>query len=284
MNRPTPLQSISFPRSGFHLLMRHVMDYFGEPWRWCDNNQCCQDIPCQQAHTILQKNHDFTLNTPVVAGRPYVIQYRRPYPAICSWFELDFPERLTAGEVEAWHRFAVEKALFFANLLARWSAIAPPSALFLPYERLMGDPGGWIQGLIAAMSPEPVDADRLAEVSANLSRVRLAPPKDMVHRGPEGRRPGATRGTVTYWEAEGFKPRQDTGFPFHDPDHARFLEQLASWQAGCLVPEARRGRLALALRAAGIEPLDDLDIRQGPPPLVRALVAQVKGPQAARQQ
>jgi hypothetical protein len=78
------VQGVSFPRSGHHLLVKCVKQYFGKRLGYCGNVFRGQDFLSDGI--TLQKNHDFDLILPISSDARYLIQYRHPLEAIASWY------------------------------------------------------------------------------------------------------------------------------------------------------------------------------------------------------
>lgn len=70
---------ISFPRSGQHLfqrLLKHIYNYYGKDFTYCEYYNCCRIIPCKKK-CIFQKNHDFKLNLKLKLDEKFIILYRK---------------------------------------------------------------------------------------------------------------------------------------------------------------------------------------------------------------
>ena len=87
---PSPLRyvaCISYPRSGHHLTVRVLQQYFKHDFKYCQfyNSQegnCCQSFPCTDESVRMTKNHDMELNRPNAVGLqkqpevPYLVLIR----------------------------------------------------------------------------------------------------------------------------------------------------------------------------------------------------------------
>lgn len=70
---------VSFPRSGQHLmerLLKHIYNYYGKEYSYCDYYNCCSKIPCNKK-CLFQKNHDFLLNLNLKIDENFLILYRK---------------------------------------------------------------------------------------------------------------------------------------------------------------------------------------------------------------
>ncbi len=98
-----PVQSVSFPRSGHHLLERTLSAYFSTRI-YCDYYECCRSIPCARDYPF-RKNHDMEGTLPNDASGTYVIQLRRnPQAQFLAYFRF-FRQLYAEGDRE----FEVQK-------------------------------------------------------------------------------------------------------------------------------------------------------------------------------
>ena len=70
---------ISFPRSGQHLmdrLLKHIYNYYGKEYSYCEYYTCCKTIPCKK-ESLIQKNHDFDLGLKLKLDEKNLILYRK---------------------------------------------------------------------------------------------------------------------------------------------------------------------------------------------------------------
>ena len=84
------VQSVSLPRTGHHLLVNCLKNYF-EEFKYCSFYNCCYKLECPLS-PVFQKNHDVSYHEIFKNGRPetvilpylspdldkpYIIQYRK---------------------------------------------------------------------------------------------------------------------------------------------------------------------------------------------------------------
>jgi len=108
------IQGVSIPRSGHHLLVRLLVDYFNEVldegeaspsgiFSYCEFYHCCRNNPCPKFDStrpgtvLLQKSHDEFLRQInkryehpklVLESQRYLIQIRHPIDSLLSDYEL----------------------------------------------------------------------------------------------------------------------------------------------------------------------------------------------------
>jgi hypothetical protein len=84
---------ISFPRSGQHLferLLKHIYNYYGKKFSYCEFYNCCKQIPCNK-ESFFQKNHDFGLNLELKLDEKFIILYRKDkIYQLESYFRLNY--------------------------------------------------------------------------------------------------------------------------------------------------------------------------------------------------
>ena len=79
------IQTVSFPRSGHHLLARLLGSYFKKPI-YCDYYGCCRSIPCARGNP-LRKNHDMEGTLRNDAAVKHIVQLRRsPQSQLNAYF------------------------------------------------------------------------------------------------------------------------------------------------------------------------------------------------------
>ncbi|MCG3178664.1 MAG: hypothetical protein BIFFINMI_00992 [Phycisphaerae bacterium] len=170
------VQGVSFPRSGHHVLVDTLRDYFGDALGYCEFAGGCGCRPCPDPRTNLQKDHDFDLGVPD-DGRPFLVQFRHPLPALVSWygFELRAAGVREGNEpVGQWRDFARAKLDFWRRWMMRWVLCAPrPRSATIAYERLCDDSAASLSAAIGLfIDPARIDA---ARVQAVARRARLRP-------------------------------------------------------------------------------------------------------------
>ena len=191
------IQTVSFPRSGHHLLERLSGKYFQEPI-YCDYYGCCRSIPCAKGFP-LRKNHDMEGNLPNEAGSMYIVQLRRSgqaqFNAYFRFFRdlysrgprefevdkhfnyftgyydkyfrvfLDCPDDLDAHE-DSYHRFITDHLDSYRKFIDKWViSNANPNCYLLFYEDLVNDTSVHLSNVIRMLSGEyQIDEDRLSRI------------------------------------------------------------------------------------------------------------------------
>lgn len=200
MIRFEQVQGVSFPRSGHHLLVGHLRDYFscvpcrGERFRelllrifggsrrrfqqfeYCNYYQHCGRHWCRNASTVFQKNHDLELTLPIHSGRFHLIQIREALPAIISWYELAIQRGWdnAVDSSDGWKRFFDQKLHFYLKFSAKWLAPEIGSfSLVSWYEQYVKDPVATLVPLIRVFAPaHEVRLDILQDVAGTNPDIR----------------------------------------------------------------------------------------------------------------
>ena len=184
------VQGVSFPRSGHHLLVKCVKQYFGKRLGYCGNVFRGQDFPSDGI--TLQKNHDFDLTLPISSDARYLIQYRHPLEAIASWYRWEVKHGIAAecnygwrpfmnryapvwnlytkrSNQRRWSTFLESKILFWSGFMGKWLiGNTHPATCFVDYSELVRNPLGIISEVVLFFDPEtPLDTERLAKVIGN---------------------------------------------------------------------------------------------------------------------
>jgi hypothetical protein len=162
----TRVQGVSFPRSGHHMQVDLLEDYFGPSFQYCEFYEVCHQRPCPATVNHLQKSHDDGLDLRVDEDLDYLIQYRHPLFAIASEFELGVRRGTIDDAEQVWQPFAVDK-------LGRWKAWVQkwvldnknPRALLFAYEEVLADPPAALARLAMFFAPDdPLDRDQIRRV------------------------------------------------------------------------------------------------------------------------
>ena len=160
----TVVFSKSMPRSGHHLLVDLLMEYYGREIAYCEfyRDGCCKHQPCVRArHPMLgnrffiQKSHDFRFDDPVLPDSTYLVQYRHPSPRLQSnWDHYVFVQ--SGADTESGFRaFARSEADYFIRFWERWVTNAPPRTMVLAYEHLIADPRSSVRRVVQHLDPGP---------------------------------------------------------------------------------------------------------------------------------
>jgi hypothetical protein len=169
------VQGVSHPRCGHHMLGGALVGYFGCRFRYCEQFTTCQQRPCIDPHTTLQKDHDAFFMIPVDDPRDYLIQYRHPLYSTPSHYEYDFRDGTYRGAPEsraAWLNYAVQDVERWKIWMTKWVINNNnPRAFYMSYEAVMRDPTAELTRVIGFLCPgHVVDELRLGKVVTNMRR------------------------------------------------------------------------------------------------------------------
>ena len=139
------IQGISFPRSGHHMLIRRLTEYFSiisssdvcirhhsrkssdintdkNSFVYCEFYNACQTSPCIDERCNFQKSHDFSLDLPIKNEQYYLVQIRNPIDAITSLFELSLKTGWynLKDTPECWEEFFDTQLRFYQQFYNKW--------------------------------------------------------------------------------------------------------------------------------------------------------------------
>lgn len=187
---------VSWPRSGHHLLVRILDEYFGGRFHYCEYYtpiDCCRCVPCERMGEIsFSKSHDRNLEVPIRAGGRYLVQYREFCPAVVSDFELYVRDRGRDSSAQ-FRRFANKEARKYVRFMGRWASAQADGTTIarIAYEQLASNPGRTIADVISLFAPgEPVDRATLTSSIASAERITV---RDGIERPDERRGVQASR-------------------------------------------------------------------------------------------
>jgi len=180
----TPLRyvaGISWPRSGHHLLVRLMSDYFGDAFNYCEfyteHLDCCRQFPCTRAKSVsFSKNHDFALDVSTAENVPYLVQYRNFFNSVVSEFELHI--RVHGADCdtkEEFEKHSVAKARQFKRFRQKWvDCDTRANVLLVPFEDLISNTEALASLCIQHFMPgTDVDLERLREVISNVDGEKV---------------------------------------------------------------------------------------------------------------
>lgn len=182
--------SVSFPRSGHHVLADCLLQYFSKDLSvksekvsllkagdlvYCESYSHCNKVPCPNKETNFQKTHDFNLNVKKDLDAKYIIQYRSPLEAIVSLFLLETNvghkkwlsesgrSNKTEDNKESWEEFAKEKIIYWKNFVRKWilenKDKENDNYLLLDYDSLLNSPNQKIEEVIEFITGQKPDKD-----------------------------------------------------------------------------------------------------------------------------
>jgi hypothetical protein len=156
--------TVSYPRSGHHLLTHLLRIYFPE-LGYClyyHDKNCCGKFPCARPGKIqLTKNHDFDNTVPKLRRVPYIIQYRDFLPAVVSDFEL-YLRNGHPDTQESFIGFAKYKVEYYRRFTSKWLADDKLEKLIIKYEDLIENGPTWLNLAVKMLAPRSeVDQSRI---------------------------------------------------------------------------------------------------------------------------
>jgi hypothetical protein len=177
----TGMQGVSVPRSGHHMLVNLLQSYFGSTFQYCGYYDLCEQRPCADEVTHLQKNHDHSLDLPADEDRDYLIQYRHPLHTIVSQYEHGLRHGRWSAEQDCrqnWQAFAVDRLECWEAWIHKWVLDNEnPRALKVSYEQILADPTSALTRIVTLFAPDdPLDARHLRRV---IRQRRLTPRRSL---------------------------------------------------------------------------------------------------------
>ena len=175
------LHSKSMPRSGHHLLVTMLAEYYGHAFAYCPfyttGPWCCKVMPCSRPlyttrhnRVHMQKSHDFEFKDPSnLSLGMYVIQHRNFVPRLQSNYDHWIHIRTDrADTMDTFRSFAKSEMRYHIRFWERWLARSPINSHVLRYEELAIYPQLALRALIESIDGS-VDADRIEKASAVIS-------------------------------------------------------------------------------------------------------------------
>lgn len=153
-----PTVSISFPRSGHHLLVQLLRAYCGSSFNYCEVYKRGHLLEC--AETNYLKTHDFDLQFQTPENWREIVQIRDPVEAIESWFGISPQDQ--ADRQAFWD----DKLKFYAAFMSKWMRPRRPHRIFVHYRHLIDEPYLTLWRVLRHVSIDQVDLDRLHDVVA----------------------------------------------------------------------------------------------------------------------
>lgn len=174
-----PIQCISFPRSGHHLLVRCLTQMFDDRFRYCDFYNHCRKTPCRDSETNFQKSHDFDLRLDLPTTQRRLVQFRHPIDAISSWFNLSLKEpsvwdRIAVRDTQAsWDRFFNAKAIYWKRFVTKWVVDGDDTEqMLVPYHRLMHNPAETLEKVAKFLWPAELLGDHKIPAVLEIQDIR----------------------------------------------------------------------------------------------------------------
>lgn len=183
------VQGISLPRSGHHLLVHCLKDYFGDDLGYCSN--LFRSDSFSNSEITFQKNHDFNLDLPVEPTLKYLVQYRHPLESLVSWYRWEVRNGIQAemnygwqpfinknvpfwnlytrrNTQKRWHLFLEKRIPFWTKFIRKWIIdIDHASVCHVDYSDFIRDPFNTLSRVLVFFEPEEdLDEMRLLEIIA----------------------------------------------------------------------------------------------------------------------
>jgi len=182
--------SVSFPRSGHHLLANCLGQYFSNDllfttekkeflsagkFVYCESYYHCNKIPCPDSCTTYQKTHDNDFDVDKELGFPFIIQFRNPIESIISRYLLETSEeyrkfllgrgRGFEGYVEyskqSWENFARYNLGCWKKFMQKWVVNPPKDSFVIAYEDFMKSPLLLLKRVLGFLGEEKIDENFL---------------------------------------------------------------------------------------------------------------------------
>jgi len=143
--------------------------------------------PCINPNRTYAKNHDFGLlnqnvsdenglrASPIIPTERYFIQYRNPVAAIASDFKLYIRREPNRDRRAVWQDFALRQVSYWNRFVDKWVLNFPSDAvppLYCSYEALIADPQERVREILAFLSDNPLDEERLKTI---MQKVPIVP-------------------------------------------------------------------------------------------------------------
>ena len=115
---------VSVPRSGHHLMVNMLKEYYGDEFKYCEfyNKACCDSYPCSNPLVKIQKHHDMDLKLKILNNFRYVIGYRDFLKSTISDFELFCRgDKLgVCDNEESWLMFSFSRLSYWKKFIHKW--------------------------------------------------------------------------------------------------------------------------------------------------------------------
>lgn len=139
-----PVQGVSIPRSGNHLLS-YILDEYAYWFKFCEfyrENECCKTVPCKWAGAYLVKSHDFNFTMPVSSKIRYLVQVRPLVPTLVSHYEFAVADRTELDSQSAWASFAWKWIHHRKRFVDKWVIDMPNEVSYITihYQDLITEP------------------------------------------------------------------------------------------------------------------------------------------------
>jgi hypothetical protein len=196
INKLYKVISVSFPRSGHHLLADCLAQYFSRNFSisthrkkqvragdffYCEPYNHCQNIPCIDKRVNYQKSHDFSLDLDNDGRYKYIVQFRDPIESIVSLYLLEtspdywkWKEKVDRASYvedtkESWINFANRNIIYWKKFVNKWiDESKKENVIVISYEELLSNPKkAIIKALKFIMSEPVIDENFLEKVISN---------------------------------------------------------------------------------------------------------------------
>lgn len=163
------IHSISYPRSGHHILMACLKDYFGDRMHYCEYYTHCQTTPCPEggSEINIQKSHDNQLDEIISPTKRYILQYRNPIKSLVSQcYNHEKYVWNKESTFEEWETFSNYKMELWEGFMKKWAqGNKEYNLLHLLYEDFLTDPKNFLEKTIKYINPtEVLDSSKLDKI------------------------------------------------------------------------------------------------------------------------
>lgn len=142
---------VTMPRSGHTVLIDCLQKIFGDGMKYCEYYGHCNEIPCVDDETNVQKCHDFNLDLVVPEGWNVIVQWREPIHSILSWHQLNVSARLTDMSEPNVEWFFKKRGEYCRGFIKKWIIGYGDAKKTITYNDLTYDPAAVLWGTVCNM-------------------------------------------------------------------------------------------------------------------------------------
>lgn len=159
----------SFPRSGHHMMLGVLQNYFGDEMKCCKWSDDFEKRPHLCPETNFTMVHDMHLTFP--GNDPYwkyLVLVRHPIYSLASW---RIHKKLDDGNICEDLGVTQQKLEFWAKWMNKWVLSPVNNRLIVQYESLVSNPFSVFEKIIRFCSDSPVDAMKLKRYITEIAPV-----------------------------------------------------------------------------------------------------------------